>query len=193
MAWVCEHWDNRGCAYMVDKLISVILPKQPNFWTKHHPKQTEAPEQSSAVLFHMMLHYKTESDALRRENENQRDQLALLQHDLHLAYSANMQLGEANRRGAELVMQKHEAGVMLLEYLDRMAALLGTMRREIPGHAMEPYVPEIERILLRGDFAAHVLHGMNMFPPTNDEDIIDLTGEETETDVETEDEMEVEL
>lgn len=148
---------------------------------------------SNTALFHMMLHYKTEADALKRENQNQRDRLALQQHELHVAIQANRQLGEANARGAQLVMQKHEAGVMLLEYLDRMAALLGTMRREIPDHAMEPYVPEIERILLRGDFAAHVLHGMAVFPP--DDEVIDLTGEETETDEElmeeTEDEVEL--
>lgn len=51
------------------------------------------------------------------------------------------------------------------------------MRREIP--EVLPFCPEIERILLRADFAHHMLHGVNFVDLTADEE---LSGEETETD-----------
>lgn len=60
---------------------------------------------------------------------------------------------------------------------DRVADLFGTMRREIP--EVIPFCPEVERILLRADFAHHMLHGVNFVDLTTDET---LSGEETETD-----------
>lgn len=76
-------------------------------------------------------------------------------------------------------MMKHEAGRIFGECTDRFADLAGTMRREIPEVA--PFCPEIERILLRADFAHHMLHGINFVDLTADEDIeteVDSEGEE---------------
>lgn len=137
---------------------------------------------SNTALFQMMLHYRGESAAAERQVEALTNLLAANQHEIHELSAANRDLEMANRRGSQLVMTKHEAGTMLLECMDRMAQLLGMMRREIT--QVEPFVPEIERILLRSDFAAHILHGVNMVDLTADEEIIDLTGEETETEEE---------
>jgi len=67
----------------------------------------------------------------------------------------NNLLTQANQRGANLVNMKHEAGVMFGQCTDRVADIFGTMRREIP--EVIPFCPEIERILLRADFAHHML------------------------------------
>ena len=55
------------------------------------------------------------------------------------------------------------------------------MRREIP--EVIAFSPEMERIILRADFAHHMLHGINFVDLTADEE---LSGDETETDDEIE-------
>lgn len=132
---------------------------------------------SNTALFQMMLHYKTEAEATHTTVGVLNNLLAANQHEIHELHATVQEYAVANRRGARLITDKHQAGVMLLECMDRMAALLGTMRREIP--QVGAFVPEIERILLRGDFAAHMLHGVNMVDLEADE-VIDLTGEDTE-------------
>jgi len=64
---------------------------------------------------------------------------------------------------------------------DRVAEIFGTMRREIP--EVIAFSPEMERIILRADFAHHMLHGINFVDLTADEE---LSGDETETDDEIE-------
>lgn len=96
----------------------------------------------------------------------------------------NRLLTQANSRGANLVQMKHEAGIMFGQCTDRFAEICGTMRREIP--EVTAFVPELERIILRADFAHHMLHGINFVDLTADEEL----GEDTELES---DEDEVEL
>jgi len=131
-----------------------------------------------------MLHYKGEAESSQQAVAGLQNLLAANREEISTLHFVNRQYESANRRGAEMVTRKHEAGVMLVECMDRLAQLLGTMRREIP--EVVPFVPEIERILLRGDFAAHILHGVNMVNLETDEEIIDLTGDDTEPETEIE-------
>lgn len=107
--------------------------------------------------------------------------LADQQQQIHTLITNNNTLTQANQRGANLVNMKHQAGMMFGECTDRVADIFGTMRREIP--EVIAFCPEIERILLRADFAHHMLHGVNFVDLTADEE---LSGEETETDDEIE-------
>jgi len=140
---------------------------------------TPAPETSNVVLFEMVMWYRSQLENATSEIRTVRDQLAAQQQQIHTLTQDNRQLTTANRRGANLITMKHEAGRIFGECTDRMATLCGTMRREVPG--IEPYCPDIERILLRADFAHHMMHGVNFVDLTTDEE---MTEEEEEEDTE---------
>lgn len=137
------------------------------------------PNTSNTVLFEMILWYRSQIEAASSELRTLRDRVDAQQHEINSLRQDNQDLTRANTRGANLVMMKHEAGRIFGECTDRFADLAGTMRREIPEVA--PFCPEIERILLRADFAHHMLHGINYVDLTADEDIeteVDSEGEE---------------
>jgi len=144
--------------------------------------------QSNQVLYEMMMFYKTQAEASRAFANEMKEQVSRHQERIHQLIEDNRTLTTANRRGANLVHMKHEAGIMFGNCTDRFADLLGTVRREVP--AFGAYVPEVERILLRADFAHHMLHGVNFVDLTADEDEEDV-GMTTEED--SGDELEVEL
>lgn len=124
---------------------------------------------SNTVLFNMMLHFREQVAVKELENTRMRELLAAQQQRIHELSIDNRTLTTANIRGANLVNMKHEAGMMFAQCTDRFADLAGTMRREIP--EVTAFCPEIERILLRADFAHHMLHGVNFVDLTADEDI----------------------
>lgn len=127
------------------------------------------------------MYYKAQADAANAFVADMKDQVSRHQERIHQLSQDNRLLVAANRRGANLVQLKHEAGIVFGQCTDRFADLLGTVRREVPEFA--PYCPEVERILVRADFAHHMLHGINF---------VDLTTEEELTETE-DDEEEVEL
>ena len=137
------------------------------------------PASSNTVLFEMTMWYKTRLESAEAEGRLMQQRLADQQEQIHQLIANNNLLTQANQRGANLITMKHEAGTMFGQVTDRVADLFGTMRREIPEVAA--FVPEMERILLRADFAHHMLHGINFVDLTADET---LSGEETETDEE---------
>jgi len=138
---------------------------------------------SNTVLFEMMMNFRAQLEYAQAENDVMRTQLAHQQSQIHELATDNRQLTAANRRGANLVQMKHEAGIMFGQVTDRTAELFGTMRREIP--ELAAFRPEMERILVRADFAHHMLHGINFLDLTADDE---LTEEEI-----TDDDEEVEL
>lgn len=137
------------------------------------------PASSNTVLFEMTMWYKARLESAEAEGRLMQQRLADQQEQIHQLIANNNLLTQANQRGANLITMKHEAGTMFGQVTDRVADLFGTMRREIPEVAA--FVPEMERILLRADFAHHMLHGINFVDLTADET---LSGEETETDEE---------
>jgi len=138
---------------------------------------------SNTAIFEMMMYFKAQLEYTQAEKEVMQTQLAHQQSQIHQLLVDNRQLTSANRRGANLVQMKHEAGIMFGQVTDRTAELFGTMRREIP--ELEAFRPEMERILVRADFAHHMLHGINFLDLTADDE---LTEEEI-----TDDDEEIEL
>ncbi|AYP28702.1 MAG: hypothetical protein [Cressdnaviricota sp.] len=137
---------------------------------------------SNTVLLQMLLHFRREAQDAQAKLEQAKADLAKQYTDnMHLRHD-NHTLRIANIRGANLVNMKHEAGTIFGQCTDRFADVLGTMRREIP--EVSAFVPELERILLRADFAHHMLHGVNFVDLTADEEDV---GEETEMDSDAED------
>lgn len=125
-----------------------------------------------------MLHYRAQLTAVQQAKETLETLLAAQQQQIHELHHTQRLLQHANEVGAQLINQKNQAGTMFWDCNERMATLLGQMRRAIP--ETEVYMGEAERIFLRADFAAHLLHGVNF----EADEVIDLTGEETEEDEE---------
>jgi len=124
------------------------------------------------------MFYKNQAECSKIQLDVMSERLMMQQSNIDRLITDNRTLTNANIRGANLVNMKHEAGMMYQQSMDRMADLLGTVRREVP--EFTAYCPEVERILLRADFASHMLHGVNFVDLTADEE---LTEEETEDDV----------
>jgi len=140
--------------------------------------------QSNQVLYEMMMFERREAEASSMLIKAMQARLGQQQIQIDQLIRDNRLLTQANVRGANLVNMKHEAGLMFGQCTDRFADICGTMRREIP--EVTPFVPELERIILRADFAHHMLHGVNFVDLTAD----DQLDEDTELDT---DDDEVEL
>ena len=140
--------------------------------------------QSNQVLYEMMMFERREAEAASMLIKAMQSRLCQQQIQIDGLIRDNRLLTQANSRGANLVQMKHEAGLMFGQCTDRFADICGTMRREIP--EVTAFVPELERIILRADFAHHMLHGINFVDLTADEEL----GEDTELES---DEDEVEL
>jgi len=137
---------------------------------------------SNSLIFQMMLHYKQQLEAAQAEREILTNVLATQQSQIHQLVVDNRQLTTANQRGANLVNMKHEAGIMFGQCTDRVAELFGTMRREIP--EVMAFHPEMERIILRADFAHHMLHGINFVDLTADDELTEEEEEMSDEEVE---------
>jgi len=125
----------------------------------------------------MMLHYRgqvasaiREMNRLEAENARLQDQVNSLSSDLRLHQ-------EANVRGAAAVIRKTEAGQILLECCDRFGFLFEELARN--SAVAEERRDDIRRIQFRADVGATLLYGVNLFGE-DDNEVIDLTGEETE-------------
>lgn len=140
--------------------------------------------QSNQVLYEMMMFERREAEAASMLIKAMQSRLCQQQIQIDGLIRDNRLLTQANSRGANLVQMKHEAGLMFGQCTDRFADICGTMRREIP--EVTAFVPELERIILRADFAHHMLHGVNFVDLTADDEL----GEDTELES---DEDEVEL
>jgi len=140
--------------------------------------------QSNQVLYEMMMFERREAEASSMLIKAMQSRLCQQQIQIDGLIRDNRLLTQANVRGANLVNMKHEAGLMFGQCTDRFAEICGTMRREIP--EVTAFVPELERIILRADFAHHMLHGVNFVDLTAD----DQLDEDTELDT---DDDEVEL
>ena len=140
--------------------------------------------QSNQVLYEMMMFERREAEASSMLIKAMQSRLCQQQIQIDGLIRDNRLLTQANVRGANLVNMKHEAGLMFGQCTDRFAEICGTMRREIP--EVTAFVPELERIILRADFAHHMLHGVNFVDLTTD----DQLDEDTELDT---DDDEVEL
>lgn len=166
-----------------------------------------SPDSSNTVLFEMMMHYKQEAEHLaikleaeRREKEEWKEarliearranqieaELDDAIHEIH-AYEV------ANRRGSEIIVRKHEAGMLMLDTFDTLMGSI-TVAREgdrINGRRNDD-IRFIAECATDARAMMDIAVGQFMtgwYAPGRDidmeaDEVVDLTGDETETDEE---------
>jgi hypothetical protein len=173
--------------------------------------KNEAPsleEASPVVLFQMMNYYKRRMELAEAQCESERkrmrvmrethaEQMAHQQHLLHEQIAANREFAIANRRGAEMIITKHHAGMRIVSCLDDLLSAVDLVRDTFTSDfqlGLEYINGEAHRVRGRAEMA------LELFTRAGDEEadeeidltvydeIIDLTGDTTEEEREEEDE-----
>lgn len=166
-----------------------------------------SPDSSNTVLFEMMMHYKQEAEhlAARLEAEERRanniewtlrrqiERSDQLEAELDDAVREIQAYEIANRRGSEIIVRKHEAGMLMLDTFDTLMGSI-TVAREgdrINGRRNDD-VRFIAECATDAREMMDIAVGQFMtgwHAPGRDidmeaDEVVDLTGEETETDEE---------
>lgn len=145
---------------------------------------------SNTVIFEMMMHYKRKSEiaeessrSAHKKLKHARDAIGSLQHELQEQVATNREFARANRRGADIIHRKHQAGMRLVGCLDDLFGAIDLVQDTSLG---DDHALGIEFITMH----KQAIHGraetaLMLFVEHNDEDLetdetIDLTGEETE-------------
>lgn len=168
-----------------------------------------SPDSSNVVLFEMMMTYKQEAEHLARRLEEEKKEKKAWQHDAAQQRLRAAQLEDelddaiheirayevANRRGAEIIMRKHEAGMRMLDTFDTLmgaisVAHLGDHMRGVDNEdiAFVKNVAEDARTMMDiavGQFMTGWHAPRDDVDMTADE-VIDLSGDTTEEDEEME-------
>lgn len=155
---------------------------------------------SNTVIFEMMNFYKRKLEESEKENEELTKKIKTMQaehlHDIHALETqldrqvhTNFIFAQTNMQQAETVMRKHQAGVRLARCFDEMAAAIELVEETHVGDeamALRYIYMKKEEVMQRANVALHML-----IRPSEEEDrvqldlaieeeIIDLTGEDTE-------------
>lgn len=174
--------------------------------------KTEAPEASNAVLFHMMNYYKRkfeQSDEelqstkrrMKVEEEIHTEHIRNLEAELNQRIVERIQLGHANFRGSQIILRKHQAGIRMLHCIDELAAAIelvedtrigGENNMGVHYIAMEKN-KIMQRVQVAMQIFSHdpdsdeeenaVTRWENEISPQLVTNIIDLTGEETQEEL----------
>jgi len=168
-----------------------------------------SPDSSNVVLFEMMMHYKQEAEHLAKKAEDDKrciDQLDFaLRQEIRRADQLETELDDAiheirayevaNRRGAEIIMRKHEAGMRMLDTFDTLmgaisVAHLGDHMRGVNNEDVifVKNVAEDARTMMDiavGQFMTG-WHAPGRDIDMQADEVIDLSGETTEEDEEME-------
>lgn len=168
---------------------------------------TPSPDSSNVVLFEMMMHYKQEAEhlAARLEAEERRanniewtlrrqiERSDQLEAELDDAVREIQAYEIANRRGSEIIVRKHEAGMLMLDTFD---TLMGSITVAREGDRINGRRNDDVRFIAEcaTDARAMMDIAVGQFmtgwhAPGRDidmeaDEVVDLTGEETETDEE---------
>lgn len=168
-----------------------------------------SPDSSNVVLFEMMMHYKQEAEHLAIKEEEQRlakeaynralrralDRMQQLEVELDDSIHEIRAYEVANRRGAEIIMRKHEAGMRMLDTFDTLmgaisVAHLGDHMRGVNNEDVifVKNVAEDARTMMDiavGQFMTG-WHAPGRDIDMQADEVIDLSGETTEEDEEME-------
>ncbi|AWW06079.1 MAG: hypothetical protein [Cressdnaviricota sp.] len=137
---------------------------------------TPNPAASNAVLFQMLMHYKMHCENLEAENRQQRDILAMLQHEVHVHTQENRELAGRN-------VQMINGTEIIVRALDQLYELYSRIQREQP--RIMDYRDDVHRIMMRGDVGFAILQGAPFVDLTANEDLDpDATESESESDTE---------
>jgi len=167
---------------------------------------------SNTVIFEMMNFYKRKLEACEQQNEDLNKRLRISReehmHDVHVLerqlntqVNTNMMFAQTNMRQAETVMRKHQAAVRMARCFDELSAAVELVEETHIGGdeaiALRYIYMKKEELMQRANVAMQML-----IAPTQEEteediirmmqieqEIIDLTAEETEEE-ETEEEEE---
>jgi len=168
---------------------------------------TPSPDSSNVVLFEMMMHYKQEAEHLAAQlakKEQERLELLAYGHEQHVrAIGLEEELDDAvreiqayeiaNRRGSEIIVRKHEAGMLMLDTFD---TLMGSITVAKEGDRINGRRNDDVRFIAECATDARAMMDIAVdqfmtgwYAPGRDidmtsEEVVDLTGEETETDEE---------
>lgn len=168
---------------------------------------------SNTVLFEMMMHYKRRAERAESECEHQKkrarimeevweEEIAERENQLEIARMENVQLVRANVRGAEMVIRKHNAGIQLMnaagdlfnavDVADQLAP--PAERWVIDYVAMHKRACEqranvaFELMIQEPGMEVHPLDGMMNLQA---EEQLDPTGDTTEEETDSEEEVEI--
>jgi len=171
--------------------------------------EAPSPDSSNTVLFEMMMFYKQQAELAEKERaqaEARYEGLEVEYNELR-NYTSDLQ-GEhhdrlldlhafeiANRRGAEIITRKHEAGMLMLDAFDSLVGAILLARQaelntESPNDNVAFVYEQAGEARERIDVASTMFMtgwmrpGVDVDMTTQEE--VDLTGEETETDEEME-------
>lgn len=168
-----------------------------------------SPDSSNVVLFEMMMHYKQEAEHLAKKLEASEEKAEAWKESTRVAAAGwdrcelhrDELLDEvhayeiANRRGAEIIMRKHEAGMRMLDTFDTLmgaisVAHLGDHMRGVNNEDVifVKNVAEDARTMMDiavGQFMTG-WHAPGRDIDMQADEVIDLSGETTEEDEEME-------
>jgi len=168
---------------------------------------TPSPDSSNTVLFEMMQFYKTQAELAEKERAAAQNRYNTLEgeYDTLRNYASDLQ-GEhqdrlldlrayevANRRGAEIITRKHEAGMRMLDAFDGLVGAIilaraSELNKEEANDNVAFIYEQAGEARERIDMAASMFMTGWLAPgrdiDTASTEEIDLTGEETETDEE---------
>ncbi|AXH75573.1 MAG: hypothetical protein [Cressdnaviricota sp.] len=169
--------------------------------------EAPSPDSSNTVLFEMMMFYKKQAELAEKERAAAQNKYDTLEEEYNTLrnYASDLQ-GEhhdrlldlhayevANRRGSEIIVRKHEAGLRMMAAFDGLMGAIEVtnqfhkLRGEDHGdirHIYERAMEEQERMDMANTmFMTGWLAPRQDIDMTSDE-VVDLTGEETETDEE---------
>lgn len=168
-----------------------------------------SPDSSNVVLFEMMMHYKQEAEHLAKRLEEKEIEVERLEQERRREVEHSTQLEielddaiyevrayeVANRRGAEIIMRKHEAGMRMLDTFDTLmgaisVAHLGDHMRGVNNEDVQFVKQCAEDARTMMDIAVGQFmtgwHAPGRDIDMETDEVIDLSGETTEEDEEME-------
>jgi len=191
MAWVAPRNDKRSNSYMVEKLK-----------TTHNVEVTPTCTSSNVVLLEMMMHYKRRMEIAESETERAKKRVKVMeqvhwetvsqqQETIQTQNAANDMLRQANIRGAQMVMRKHEAGMRLMACMDDLfndiELSYGAKAIEERRGSDEYLMYMKERAVQRAGTAFELLiHEYDELEAMEEIDLTETTDEETDTEDEVE-------
>jgi len=169
--------------------------------------EAPSPDSSNTVLFEMMMFYKkqaelaeaeraaaaTRFEALDAEYNELRNYTSDLQGEHHDRLLDLHAYEVANRRGSEIITRKHEAGMRMLDAFDGLVGAIlvaraSELQKEEPNDNVAFIYEQAAEARERIDMATSMFMTGWMAPGRDmdmtSEEMVDLTGEETETDEE---------
>ena len=158
-------------------------------------------ESSNTVIFEMMMHYKRRMEVAETTTAHLKKRAKIMEEvweeeiqardeRLDVEIIRNRQLMAANQRGAAMCVRKHAAGMRLINCLDELFTSIDVAtspEMNIGGeYAIEYVTMHRDSVSARATMAFEMLIQEHAEDELDSDEVIDLTGETTEEEDETE-------